>query len=203
MSGSILIVSGPSGAGKSTIIQRAEPMIGDFHFSISTTTRAPRDGERDGVDYYFTDTETFEEDIRSGYFLEYALVHGNYYGTSMKPVERALAEGKLVIFDIDVQGHALAREKMGDMITSVFVTPPNPEELRRRLEGRSTESTESISRRLANAATEVERVGEYDFLIVNDDIESAVESFVAVARAARLKINGTKAETFIKDWLSA
>jgi guanylate kinase len=200
--GAILVLSGPSGAGKSTIIQRAEPMIGEFHFSISTTTRLPRGEEKDGIDYYFIDTDTFEKDIRSGYFLEYALVHGNYYGTSIKPVERALKEGKLVIFDIDVQGHALAREKMGDMITSVFITPPDPQELRRRLEGRSTDTEETIKRRLSNAAAEIERIGEYDFMIINDDIDSAVESFAAVARAARLRPGSVHADKFIKRWLS-
>ena len=124
MSGAILVLSGPSGAGKSTIINHASDKIGSYYFSISTTTRSPREGETHGVDYYFVSHEEFEEDIKAGNFLEYATVHGNYYGTSLKPVHKALSEGKLVIFDIDVQGHRLVRAKMNDITTSAFITPP-------------------------------------------------------------------------------
>jgi len=201
MSGAILILSGPSGAGKSTIIQRAEPQIGEFHFSISTTTRAPREGERDGVDYYFVSREEFEREIAAGEFLEYARVHGNYYGTSLRPVREALGEGKLVIFDIDVQGHRLAREKMGDLITSAFITPPTLAELERRLSLRSTDDPETIRRRLENAREEIEALEEYDFLIINDDLERATEAFVAIARAARLKPGRDAARAFREQWL--
>jgi len=202
MSGAILILSGPSGAGKSTIIQRAEPLIGDFYFSISTTTRAPREGERDGVDYYFTDPESFEREIAAGEFLEYARVHGNYYGTSLRPVREALTEGKLVIFDIDVQGHRLARERMGDRITSAFITPPSLAELERRLRNRSTDDEETIQRRLQNARKEIEALEEYDYLIVNDDLDRAVEEFVALARTARLKPGRDAARKFRERWNS-
>ena len=202
MSGAILILSGPSGAGKSTIIQRAEPQIGAFHFSISTTTRPPREGEKDGVDYYFVSREEFEREIAAGEFLEYANVHGNYYGTSLRPVREALEEGKLVIFDIDVQGHRLAREKMGDLITSAFITPPTLGELERRLTARSTDDSETIRRRLENAREEIGALEEYDFLIVNDDLERATEEFVAIARAARLNPGREQARRFRERWLS-
>jgi len=202
MSGAILILSGPSGAGKSTIIQRAEPHIGAFYFSISTTTRAPREGERHGIDYYFVSREEFEREIAAGEFLEYANVHGNYYGTSLRPVREALAEGKLVIFDIDVQGHRLAREKMGDLITSAFITPPTLEELERRLTARSTDDPETIRRRLENAREEIGALEEYDFLIVNDDLEQATEEFIAIARAARLKPGREAARRFRERWLA-
>ncbi len=202
MSGAILILSGPSGAGKSTIIQRAEPLIGDFYFSISTTTRAPREGEKNGVDYYFTDPESFEREIAAGEFLEYARVHGNYYGTSLRPVREALEEGKLVIFDIDVQGHRLARERMGDRITSAFITPPSLDELERRLRSRSTDDEETIQRRLQNARKEIEALEEYDYLIVNDDLDQAVEEFVALARTARLKPGREAAREFRERWNS-
>jgi len=202
MSGAILILSGPSGAGKSTIIQRAEPYIGEFYFSISTTTRAPREGERDGVDYYFVSKEEFEREIAAGEFLEYAKVHGNYYGTSLRPVRQALEEGKLVLFDIDVQGHRLAREKMGDLITSAFITPPSLEELERRLSSRSTDDPETIRRRLENAREEIRALEEYDFLIVNDDLERATEEFVSIARAARLKPGREEARRFRERWLA-
>ncbi|WP_456392827.1 guanylate kinase [Nitratifractor sp.] len=202
MSGAILILSGPSGAGKSTIIQRAEPRIGDFYFSISTTTRPPREGERDGVDYYFVSREEFEREIAAGEFLEYAQVHGNYYGTSLRPVREALKEGKLVIFDIDVQGHRLARAKMGDLITSAFITPPSLAELERRLSARSTDDPETIRRRLENAREEIQALEEYDFLIVNDELEQATEAFVAIARAARLKPGKEAARRFRERWLA-
>ncbi len=203
MSGAILILSGPSGAGKSTIIQRAEPLIGDFYFSISTTTRPPREGEVHGVDYYFTDRESFEREIAAGEFLEYAQVHGNYYGTSLKPVREALAEGKLVIFDIDVQGHRLARERMGDRITSAFITPPTLAELERRLMSRSTDDPATVQRRLENAREEIRALEEYDFLIVNDDLEKATEEFVSIARAARLRPGHEALQRFRESWLAS
>jgi len=137
--GAILVLSGPSGAGKSTIINAASDEIGEYYFSISTTTRAPRVGEVDGKDYFFVTKEAFEEDIKAGNFLEYAQVHGNYYGTSLKPVREALEAGKLVIFDIDVQGHRLVRAKMNDITTSAFITPPTLKELEKRLRQRCTD----------------------------------------------------------------
>lgn len=200
--GSILILSGPSGAGKSSLIKAAADKIGDFYFSISTTTRPPRPGEKDGVDYHFVDRETFEADIKAGEFLEYAQVHGNYYGTSLKPVRQALEEGKLVIFDIDVQGHAIARERMGDLITSVFVTTPSLEELERRLRQRCTDDEEVIRRRIENALIEVEYITAYDFLIVNDKFDEALDSFIAVAKAARLKKGRKQALQFVNEWRS-
>ncbi|BDY12724.1 guanylate kinase [Hydrogenimonas cancrithermarum] len=198
--GSILIISGPSGAGKSSLINAAKEKIGDYYFSISTTTRPPREGEREGVDYHFVDKETFEADIRAGEFLEYAQVHGNYYGTSLKPVREALEAGKLVIFDIDVQGHAIARERMGDLVTSVFVTTPTLEELERRLRSRATDGEEIIQKRIQNALVEIEYITAYDFLIVNDEFEKAVDSFIAVAKAARLKKGRKQALQFINRW---
>ena len=189
MGGAILILSGPSGAGKSTIIDRASDRIGDFYFSISTTTREPRDGEVNGVDYYFTDKESFEKGIEAGEFLEYAIVHGNYYGTSLKPVKEALEADKLVIFDIDVQGHRLARERMGDIITSVFITPPTLSELERRLRRRCTDTEDVIQKRLKNAQDEIEEIDSYDFVIINDDIDRATEEFISVAKVARLKMS--------------
>jgi len=198
--GSILILSGPSGAGKSSLIKAAAGEIGDYYFSISTTTRAPREGEKDGVDYFFVDKESFEADIRAGEFLEYAQVHGNYYGTSLKPVREALEAGKLVIFDIDVQGHAIARERMGDLITSAFVTTPSLAELERRLRKRCTDDEETIRRRIENALVEVEYISAYDFLIVNDDFKKAVDDFIAVAKAARLKKGRKQALAFVNAW---
>ena len=199
--GAILVLSGPSGAGKSTIINAASEEIGEYYFSISTTTRAPRVGEEDGKDYFFVSKESFEEDIKAGNFLEYAQVHGNYYGTSLKPVREALEAGKLVIFDIDVQGHRLVRAKMDDITTSAFITPPTLEELETRLRARSTDDESVIVKRIENAKGEIKAVGEYDFTIINDTVEEASKRFVIVAKAARLKQSKEDEEKFIMQWL--
>lgn len=201
MNGAILILSGPSGAGKSTIIQQAASRIEPYYFSISSTTRAPREGERDGVEYHFLTRNAFEAGIEAGEFLEYAEVHGNYYGTSLMPVHAALAEGKLVIFDIDVQGHRLARNLMDDQITSAFITPPSLVELERRLRNRSTDSDTVINQRLHNAKEEIQAIHEFDYVIINDTVESATEAFVALANTARMK-PGREARThLVHDWL--
>jgi len=200
MQGAILVLSGPSGAGKSTIINHASPRIGEYYFSISTTTRQPREGEKHGVDYYFVSHEEFEEGIKAGDFLEYATVHGNYYGTSLKPVNEALAQGKLVIFDIDVQGHRLVRAKMGDYVTSAFITPPTLKELEKRLYARATDDTSIIERRVENAKEEITAIAEFDFVIINDVIEEASSQFVTIANAARLKQNSEELEKMILHW---
>ena len=199
--GAILVLSGPSGAGKSTIINAASDEIGEYYFSISTTTREPRVGEENGVDYFFVTKESFEEDIKAGNFLEYAEVHGNYYGTSLKPVREALEEGKLVIFDIDVQGHRLVRAKMNDITTSAFITPPTLSELETRLRARCTDDESVIVNRVENAKSEIKAVGEYDFTIINDTVEKAAKEFVIVAKAARLKQSTEDEEKFIVQWL--
>ncbi len=200
MQGAILVLSGPSGAGKSTIINHASPNIGEYYFSISTTTRQPREGEEHGVDYYFVTHEEFEEGIKAGDFLEYATVHGNYYGTSLKPVNEALAQGKLVIFDIDVQGHRLVRAKMGDYVTSAFITPPTLKELEKRLYARATDDTSIIERRIENAKEEINAIGEFDFVIINDVIEEASSQFTTIANAARLKQNREELEKMVLHW---
>ena len=199
--GAILVLSGPSGAGKSTIINAASDEIGEYYFSISTTTRAARAGEENGVDYFFVSKESFEEDIKAGNFLEYAQVHGNYYGTSLKAVRLALDKGKLVIFDIDVQGHRLVRAKMNDITTSAFITPPTLKDLERRLRARCTDDESVIVNRMENAKNEIKAVGEYDFTIINDTVEIAAKQFVIVAKAARLKQSSEDELKFVSQWL--
>ena len=199
--GAILVLSGPSGAGKSTIINAASDKIGEYYFSISTTTRAARAGEENGVDYFFVSKESFEEDIKAGNFLEYAQVHGNYYGTSLKAVRLALDKGKLVIFDIDVQGHRLVRAKMNDITTSAFITPPTLKELETRLRARCTDDESVIVNRMENAKNEIKAVGEYDFTIINDIVEIAAKQFVIVAKAARLKQSTEDELKFVSQWL--
>ena len=201
MNSAILVLSGPSGAGKSTIIDAAANEIGDFYFSVSTTTRAPREGEVEGVDYYFVTKEDFEKGIKSGDFLEYAKVHNNYYGTSLKPVKEALDSGKLVIFDIDIQGHRLVKEALGDIVVSTFITPPSLRELENRLKSRNTDDIEIINKRLENAKEEIKAISEYDFVIINDDINKAKEEFTLIAKTARLKWSKEKLNSFINKWL--
>ena len=200
MNGAILVLSGPSGAGKSTIINHASDKIGAYYFSISTTTRPPREGEQHGVDYYFVSHEEFEEDIKAGAFLEYATVHGNYYGTSIKPVKEALSEGKLVIFDIDVQGHEIVKKRYASIMTSLFITTPNQEILKNRLIKRATDKIETIENRLINAKSEMARIGEYDYLLVNDDFKISLDSFESVVKVARLKQDEEKIKKFRNGW---
>ena len=198
--GAILVLSGPSGAGKSSLLNKVIGDLGECYFSISTTTRSMRDGEIDGVHYHFVDEDEFKNDMEDELFLEYAVVHGNYYGTSIKPVKEALKAGKLVIFDIDVQGNATIVNRLGDITTSVFISPPTLSELKRRLEFRSTDTQEVIERRIDMAKREIQRISEYDFLIVNDNIEEAAETLKVIANAARVKIPGNEINDFVINW---
>jgi len=198
--GVVLVLSGPSGAGKSSLINKIAGDIGDFYFSISTTTRAMREGEEEGVHYHFVSEEEFQKDIEDDYFLEHAVVHGNYYGTSLKPVKKALSEGKLVIFDIDVQGNMAVTNRLGDITTSVFITPPSLSELKKRLVNRSTDSDEIIDGRIKMAKREIQRVTEYDYIVVNDDLDLAADVLRQIARTARLKIPHDVINDFVQKW---
>lgn len=199
-SGAILVLSGPSGAGKSSLIGKITDQIGPTYFSISTTTRPMREGEEDGIHYHFVSIEEFKREIEQEMFLEYAVVHGNYYGTSLGPVKKALKEGKLVIFDIDVQGHDAVQNRLHDITTSVFITTPTLAELEKRLHNRSTDSEEVIGKRLEMAKREVQRISEYDFLIVNDNLDEASEILVSIAKAARMKIPTLQINEFVQTW---
>lgn len=199
-SGAILVLSGPSGAGKSSLINQITDHIGPTYFSISTTTRPMRAGEVNGVHYHFVSTDEFKREIEEEMFLEYAVVHGNYYGTSLGPVKKALKEGKLVIFDIDVQGHDAVQNRLSDITTSVFITTPSLEELKRRLDNRSTDSEEVIAGRIEMAKREVQRISEYDFLVVNDNLEEASEILISIAKAARMKIPTLQINEFVQTW---
>lgn len=198
--GAVLVLSGPSGAGKSSIINKIKGEIGDFYFSISTTTRPMREGEREGIDYHFVAEEEFEKEIENDSFLEYALVHGNYYGTSLKPVREALAEGKLVLFDIDVQGNSAVKNRLGEITTSVFVTPPTLSELKNRLQKRSTDSQETIQRRIKMAKKEIQRISEYEYIVINDDLNEASEKLKLIAQCARLKKSNDIINVFVQKW---
>jgi len=198
--GVVLVLSGPSGAGKSSLINKISDDIGDYYFSISTTTRPMREGEEEGVHYHFVSKEDFVADIENDNFLEHATVHDNYYGTSLKPVRKALLEGKLVIFDIDVQGNMAVKNRLGDITTSVFITPPTLSELKKRLDNRGTDSKEIIAGRLKVATREIQRTSEYDFIVVNDKLDVAAEVLRQIAITARLKIPHDKINEFVQNW---
>lgn len=198
--GAILVLSGPSGAGKSSLINKVFDEIGSSYFSISTTTRPMREGEIDGVHYHFVTHEEFKREVDEEMFLEYALVHGNYYGTSLGPVKKALKEGKLVIFDIDVQGNDAVQNRLADITTSVFITTPTLGELKRRLDNRSTDTQEVIQKRIEMATREIQRITEYDFVIVNDDLEIAAQALITIAKAARMKIPAQRINEFVQQW---
>ncbi|RRD55228.1 guanylate kinase [Campylobacter rectus] len=200
MKGQILIVSGPSGSGKSTLLSRLLKEENDLYFSISSTTRAPRQGETEGVNYYFINKDEFKKGIDAGEFLEWAFVHGNYYGTSLKPVLKALEEGKIAIFDIDVQGFNIAKSKFAENITSVFITTASKNELKSRLQNRGTDSAQTIEKRLINAVGEMEHILEYDYFLINDDLQNCYENLRGILRSMRLKTSNLDAKEIINKW---
>jgi len=200
LKGQILIVSGPSGSGKSTLLGRLLKEENDLYFSISSTTRAPRQGETEGVNYYFINKDEFKKGIDAGEFLEWAFVHGNYYGTSLKPVLKALEEGKIAIFDIDVQGFNIAKSKFAENITSVFITTASKNELKSRLQNRGTDSAETIEKRLINAVGEMEHILEYDYFLINDDLQNCYENLRGILRSMRLKTSNLDAKEIINKW---
>ncbi len=200
MSGAILVLSGPSGCGKSSLVNEILKTDNDLYFSISTTTREIREGEKEGINYHYISQEQFQKEIDEGLFLEWAKVHGNYYGTSLKPIQRALSENKLVIFDIDVQGHEIVKKRYASIMTALFITTPSQDILRKRLEIRATDTKEVIDRRIINAKKEMARIAEYDYLLINDDFSSAVDKFKSIIKTARLKLNPKETEHFIANW---
>ena len=199
--GAMLLLSGPSGSGKSTLIQTLLESEENIYFSISTTTRTKREGEVDGKDYYFVSKEEFERDIKAGMFLEWAKVHDNYYGTSLRPVLQALEAGKLVLFDVDVQGFmAIKKSPLASLLTSVFITTPSKNELYQRLVARGTDSEEVIAKRLHNALEEMQFMKEYDYILINSNLQESQERILALAKIARLKRSQEEIEEFINFW---
>lgn len=186
MDGLLFIVAAPSGTGKTTLVHQLLARMPDIASSISTTTRAPRPGEANGRDYHFVDEATFQAQLEAGTFLEWAKVHGNYYGTSKHWILEAAAEGRDTILEIDWQGAAQIRKAMPNKTVSVFVVPPSAEILAKRLIGRETDSAEVIQRRLAAAHEEMRHIHEFEYVIINDVLETALEELIAIVRAARL-----------------
>lgn len=180
--GKLIVLSGPSGAGKSTVVFKTMEKRADVCFSTSVTTRQPRPGEVDGREYFFVNPERFQEMAKNGELLEHAQYVSNFYGTPRAYVERKMAEGVNVILDIEIQGARQVREKMPEAI-KIFVVPPSMEELRRRLEGRGTDSAQAIEARLQRAREEYAEANFYDYIIINDDVEAAAGELDAIITA--------------------
>lgn len=172
--GLIFVVSAPSGAGKTSLCKRVVELYSDIRYSISHTTRAPRGNERDGVDYHFVSEGSFLKMVENNEFVEWAVVHGNRYGTAEASIKKCEDEGIDVILDIDVQGARQIRQRLGRGVY-IFVLPPSPEELEKRLRGRGTDGEDVINRRLLNAREEINQISNYDYVIINDLFDDAVE----------------------------
>ncbi len=180
-SGVLFVISAPSGAGKSTLIDRIRPMFPDMLYSVSCTTRPPRRGEQDGVDYFFLEVNRFRQMIADGEFLEWKEVHGNMYGTPRRPVRNVLEAGRSMILDIDVQGALEVFEKVSESV-GIFINAPSVEVLEERLRLRHTDSEESIRMRMSNAVGEMAFSGKFRYQLINDDLEKAVEDLASIIK---------------------
>jgi guanylate kinase len=197
----LLVLSSPSGAGKTTLTRMLLERCVDLRFSVSHTTRAPRDSEVDGRDYHFVDRARFRELVAQGAFLEWAEVHGNLYGTSIAEIDRARVTPGCsgMIFDIDYQGARQIRSKVDDVV-AVFILPPSMHELERRLRGRASETEDVLARRFAGAQREIEHYALFDYLVVNDDVQRAFDELrsIAVAERARRQRRAALAESLLR-----
>jgi guanylate kinase len=201
--GIMLVVSSPSGAGKTTLTRNLLEQEENVSLSISVTTRARRASEIDGVHYHFISMKEFEAKRDSGQLLEWAEVHGNFYGTPREPVEVALNEGRDVLFDIDWQGTQQLYKAMRDDVVSVFVLPPSAVELKTRLERRAEDSAKTITRRLRNAADEIPHWPEYDYVLVNRDLDKSFARLRSILTAERLKrVQQQDIESFVEKLLT-
>ncbi len=185
--GRLFVISAPSGAGKTTLLRAVMARVANLVFSISHTTRPPRQGEIDGVDYRFISRDKFLEMIDQGLFLEYARVHDNFYGTSRREVEGLLMKGADVVLDIDVQGADILRNDKIVEAAYIFISPPSLKELENRLRGRGTESEELIRLRLGNACSEMAAASRYDYLVINDDLSETIDLLVSIIVAERAR----------------
>ena len=192
MAGNLYVVAAPSGAGKTTLVRLLIEQEAGVHLSVSFTTRPPRPGELDGRDYHFVDAAEFRAMIARQEFLEWAEVHGNFYGTSNKWIAEQLAAGHDVLLEIDWQGAQQVRSAFPEAI-GIFILPPSMDELTSRLTARGTDSADVIARRLAAAQAEMRHVGEFDYVIINASLEQALDDLRAVVRASRLRLAAQRA----------
>jgi len=185
--GLMLVLSSPSGAGKTTLSRKLLASDASVTMSISTTTRAPRSGEEEGKDYFFVSPSMFTQMAQGGAFLEHALVFGHHYGTPKEPVMLALARGRDVLFDIDWQGTQQLRQQAGDDLVSIFVLPPSHDELERRLRARAQDAEDVVQTRMAKANNEISHWAEYDYVVINDDLDSTLQKIRTILDAERMK----------------
>jgi guanylate kinase len=186
--GLLIILSSPSGAGKSTLARRLRAWDASIEFSVSATTRPPRNGERDGVDYHFVEVETFRQWVDGDGMLEHANVFGNYYGSPKAPVVEAVQRGRDVLFDIDWQGaQQIKNGPLRDEVLSIFLLPPSIAELRRRLEARGQDGADVIARRMLKSWDEISRWSEYEYVLINDDLDETEAKLKAIVAAERLR----------------
>jgi len=185
--GVMLVLSSPSGAGKSSICKSLMNLDTNLSLSISTTTRKKRPNEKSGEDYIFVNTEEFKKMLSNNHFLEHASVFDNYYGTDKSLVENKINNGKDLIFDIDWQGAQQLREKMREDIVSIFILPPNKQELERRLKSRGQDSDEVVKKRMDGASAEITHWAEYDYVVINEDLNQSVNAVLGILKAERMK----------------
>ena len=198
--GSIIIISGPSGCGKSSLLSYVFKQIKNYYFSISTTTRALRGNETNGIDYFFVSKKDFKKGIKNNDFLEWANVHGNYYGTTSESVNEALRKNKIVIFDIDVEGHRILRKKLGNFCTSIFITTPSIAELEKRLTFRGTDSKKTIQQRIINSKKEIKHVDKYDYVVINDHFHTAKKQLLYAIESSRIQTKLFDKKDILKLW---
>lgn len=194
--GVLIVISGPSGAGKGTICQELLNKNDNIYLSVSATTRQPRHGEIDGENYYFLKQEEFEERVKNNGFIEYANVHGNYYGTPKLNVEKMLEEGKDVILEIDIQGALKVKENFSEGVF-IFILPPSMDELKRRIIKRGSETEESLMTRFKNAYQEINYVSKYNYSVVNDTLEVAVSKVESIITAEKCRVDRIKDNTVL------
>ena len=188
--GLLIILSSPSGAGKSTLAQRLKSWDPNCVFSISATTRKPREGEQDGKDYYFISKNEFRDKVNNGEMLEHAEVFGNLYGSLISPVLSAINSGNDVLFDVDWQGsQQIKNSRLGEFVLSIFILPPSIQELESRLKSRNQDSDEVISNRMAKSVEEISHWPEYDYVVVNDDVDKTEEKLKIIITAERLRLS--------------
>ncbi|RLB14531.1 MAG: guanylate kinase [Deltaproteobacteria bacterium] len=196
MPGQLFVISAPSGTGKTTVIRKVQAQMDGLGYSISHTSRKPRPGEREGVDYYFVGPQDFEEMIKQGAFVEWARVYGDYYGTSVVSLHDQLNKGMDVILDVDPVGARNIKKQFPDAAL-IFIIPPSLDVLEQRLYGRGTDSEATIKKRLEKAVSEVQEALGYDYIVINEELEAAVQEVIAIIRAERCRVK--RRQHFIKE----
>ena len=198
--GIMIVLSSPSGAGKTTLTRKLLKENPDMAMSVSATTRAPRNGEEDGIDYYFIGKNKFVEMVDDDAFLEHAKVFDNFYGTPRAPVEQALGDGRDVVFDIDWQGAQQLTQAAGDDLVKIFILPPNMRELENRLKNRAQDTDEVIAKRMAKSEAEISHWAEYDYVIVNENIETALDELRIIVVSERMR---RRRQPWINDFVKS